>query len=974
MLAITVWLMVPHIAGDLREEGDKDAGIDKEMSMWWWSRGYPDPGYIGMKYARAWDQALAMRNFPDDRDPRQAAGGSSTPGTVNYVGNWTPIGPSQNIGGRILSIAIDPSNSNHLFIGSASGGIWTSTDGGVSWHAIATGYPVLGVSSIIINPATPTTLFAGTGEIYRLDSVPANPNPNNTGFNVWKTRGTYGVGILKSTDGGASWSQVFAKNEANMFGIQRLKFNPLNPKSVFACATDGLYRSTDGGATWNRILVKAYVSDIVINAKDTTQLVVGIGNLQNTDKGIYRSTNNGGAWSKITAGLPAVFQGFIRLDNVPSSGNRDTIIASIGVDETGFANELYRSADFGATWTALSNSTHAQWQYWCAHTVAINPSNTSSLIFAGVSVYSYNIAGSSSGQIATNVHSDVHDIRFDPSNNNIVYITCDGGVYKSTDGGASFSQINNGLQAVQFYSSIGYSLTSNIDVGGLQDNGVVIYNGSTWSTFPGLGGTDGAACAISATNANTILASGDAREVHLSTNGGASSSTVLSYWGSVGDSRTAFVAPLAISASNNQIMYVATDNLHKSTNGGTSWTGSALGAGSPATTPNNFIDKIHKTGIALAVSATNPNKVYVSVSPFAQYDNDVDNLYYTPAANVLRTTTGNTPFTSIMGTAPNNLPDRYVMDFAISPTNDDSVWAVVGGFGTPHVYVTADGGLNWKPRDPGPSGGGLPDVPTNAIMYDPKDPRIMYVGNDLGVYLSTNGGSSWQDFNGGLWDATMVVDLVPAPGGKLRAATHGKGMFESVLYSIPLPVNLISFTGLDQDDHIRLSWLTSGESNLKQYQVERSTDGTTFTPIASLTPQGGPEQHAYQYNDYDRDMLAAQGQTHLLYRLQSIDLDGKSSYSNIVAINLTAAGGNITILGTTFTNTIRIQILSDIQQTAFVRLFDMSGRLLQNASYSIGSGASQIDMTGLSYLPRGIYLISVRTRQQQFTKKVMRIP
>src|SRR5579859_3050494 len=671
LLAGTTWFM----AREEGEEEDKDAGIDKEMSMWWWSRGYPDPRYIGMKYARAWDQATAMRNLADDHNPKQAAGAGGTPGTANYTGNWAPIGPSKTIGGRILSIAIDPSNSNNLFIGSASGGIWNSTDGGANWHAIATGFPVLGVTSIIINPVSPTTLFAGTGEIYRLDSVPANPNPNTTGFNVWKTRGTYGVGILKSTDGGTTWSQVFAKNEVDMFAIQRLKFNPRNPNSVFACATDGLYRSTDGGTTWSRILAKAYVSDVAINAKDTTQLVVGIGNLANTDKGIYRSINNGNTWSKITSGLPGSFQGFIRMDNVPSSGNRDTIIASIGISEAGGVNELYRSTDFGATWTVLSNSTHCQWQYWCAHAVAINPSSTNKLIFAGVSIYSYNLTGFSSAQIAGNVHSDVHDIRFDPSNNNNVYITCDGGVYKSTNGGGSFSQINNGLQAVQFYSSIGYSLTTNIDVGGLQDNGVVVYNGSTWSTFPGLGGTDGAACFISPANDNTILASGDARQVFLSTNGAGSSSQVLPYWGSVGDSRTAFVAPLAISASNDQIMYVATDNLHKSTNGGSTWSGSALGPGAPATTPVNFIDKIHKTAIALAISPTNPNKVYVSVSPFAQYDNDVDNLYYTPSANVLKTTTGNTPFTSIMGTAPNNLPDRYVMDFAISPTNDDSVWA-----------------------------------------------------------------------------------------------------------------------------------------------------------------------------------------------------------------------------------------------------------------------------------------------------------
>lgn len=952
------------------EKEERDAGIDKELSQWWWSKGYPDPRNIDGKYAKAWERALEMRQA-ESYNVKMAEGTNASSGILFSNGNWAPIGPSQNIGGRILSIAIDPSNGSNLFIGAASGGIWKSTNGGGSWQSVSTGFPVLGVSSIIINPVNANILFAGTGEVYRLDSVPANPNPNTTGFNVWKTRGTYGVGILKSTDGGATWSQVFVKNEVNMFAIQKLKFNPLNPNTIYACATDGLYRSTDGGTTWNLVLGKAYVSDVVIDARDTTQLVIGVGNLQNTDKGVYKSTNNGTAWTKITSGLPASFQGFIRFDNVPSRGNRDTIIASIGVSEAAGVDELYRSVNFGTTWTVLPGSTHTQWQYWCAHALAIDPSNTDNLIYAGVSVYSYTVSGSNSGSIAGNVHSDIHDIKFDPSNSNNVYITCDGGVYKSTDGGNNFSQIDNGLQAVQFYASVGYSMTSNILVGGLQDNGVVMYNGSTWNTYPG-GYGDGAACFIDPTSNNNILTSGDARCVYLSNNGGASASQVLPYWGSVGDSRTAFVAPLAISKSNNQVMYVATDNLHVSTNGGATWSGSALGRGAPATTPNNFIDKIHKTGIALAISPTNAKKLYVSVSPFAQYDNDQDNLYYTPSANVLKTTTGNTPFTSIMGSSPNNLPDRYIMDFAINPKNDDSVWVVVGGFGTPHVYMTGNGGATWISKDPGPSGDGLPDVPANAILFDPNNPKIIYVGNDFGVYLSTDEGATWQDFNRGLWDATQVVDLVPGPNNKLRAATHGKGMFETVLYSIILPVSLLNFTGEDQGDHIQLNWQTLQENTLSHFELERSTDGTNFSRVAFVWPRGGTGQNSYMYNDYDERRLAAQGQNHLQYRLKSLDLNGNSTWSNIVSINL-ATTSSVTLIGTAFESSLKIRVISDISQTVTLQLYDMSGKLLLNKNIPVTIGTNEINLDHLSGLARGLYLLTTRTRKQQFTQKVTRL-
>jgi photosystem II stability/assembly factor-like uncharacterized protein len=965
--SIGVIIFVRSSTGEEQEE--KDAGIDKEMSQWWWSRGYPDPRNIDAKYAKAWERALEMRQAGSD-NVKMAAGTNASSGILFSNGNWAPIGPSQNIGGRILSIAVDPSNGNNLFVGAASGGIWKSTDGGANWQHVSTGYPVLGVSSIIIDPANANILFAGTGEVYRLDSVPAKPNPNNTGFNAWKTRGTYGVGILKSADGGATWSQVFVKNEVNMFAIQRLKFNPLNPNTIYACATDGVYRSMDGGTAWNRVLSKAYVSDIAIDARDTTELVIGVGNLGNTDKGVYKSTNNGAAWTQITSGLPASFQGFIRFDNVPSSGNRDTIIASIGVDELG-SDELYRSTDFGTTWAVLPGSAHSQWQYWCAHAVAIDPANTNKLIFAGVSVYSYNISGSTSSSIAGNVHSDIHDIKFDPSNSNKVYITCDGGVYKSTDGGSNFTPIDNGLQAVQFYASVGYSMTSNILVGGLQDNAVVVYNGSTWNTYPG-GYGDGAACFIDPTSNSNILTSGDARNVYLSNNGGASASQVLPYWGSAGDSRTAFVAPLAISKSNNQVMYVATDNLHVSTNGGASWSGSGLGAGAPATTPNNFIDKIHKTGIALAISPTNAKKLYVSVSPFAQYDNDQDNLYYTPSANVLRTTTGNTPFTPIMGSSPNNLPDRYVMDFAINPKNDDSVWVVVGGFGTPHVYMTGNGGATWVSKDPGPSGGGLPDVPANAILFDPNNPKLIYIGNDFGVYLSTDQGTTWQDFNKGLWDATQVVDLVPGPNNKLRAATHGKGMFETILYSIVLPVNGLNFTGKDAGDHIQLNWQTLQENGLDHFELERSTDGIHFSRITSVWPKGGAGPNSYIYNDYDERQLASQGRSNLQYRLKSVDLNGNSTWSDIVSINL-AITGSVTLMGTAFESSLKIRVISDMSQTVTLQMYDMSGKLVLSKSIPVSSGSNEINLDNLSGLARGMYLFTARTRTQRFTQKVTKL-
>ena len=752
-----------------------------------------------------------------------------------------------------------------------------------------------------------------------------------------------------------------------------MRFDPTNPNTIYAAATDGLYRSTNSGTSWTRILAKNYVSDVVIDAKNNNEIVVGVGNLLDVDKGVYRSADGGSTWTKIGSALPAAtaFQGSIHFDNVTSVGNRDTIWASIGVDETGSAKELYLSNDFGLTWAAQSNSTHASYQFWYAHVVAINPGTTSKLLFGGVDLYS-GTTGSpfTSSGITGSVHPDIHDIKFDPSNNNYVYVACDGGMYRSSTAGSSgsFSAINNGLVAIQFFSTIGVSSSASsasVVVGGLQDNNVWKYsNTGTWSN---LGGSDGGACFFDPTNNSNVVTSNDARQVYYSTSGGSTSgaSQVLAYWGEVHDSRTAFIAPLAISKSSPSTIYVGTDELFKSTNVGGTWTGGTSNGANPGT---NYIDAIHKTAIALAISPTSANKVYVSTSPFAQYDGDVDSIYYNPSSNVQRITTGVTPFTKINGSGATALPNRYIMHFAISPTHDDSVWVAIGGFGSGHVYVTGDGGTTWTNKDPGPSSGGLPDVPANAVMIDPNNSKIIYVGTDLGVYVSPDNGTTWQDFNNGFWDGTLVMDLEPYPGNKILAATHGKGAFISPLYSVSLPVTLTSFTGYNNNNgYDLLQWSTSIESNLKEYDLERSSDGTTFSQITSVAAKNIDNSN-YSYND---NISGLQNVSTLYYRLRIVNSDGTFAYSNVVPITLNPQPG-IAIAGNPFNDQFTIIFTTLASQHADMLLLDASGRVLIRRNYTTQVGTSNIVVQNLGSLAKGVYLLEFITPTQRFTRKVVK--
>jgi hypothetical protein len=912
------------------EENEKQSGAARQLNSWFHAKAYPNPENLSEKYQKGWLQHLEIIR-------RTEAIYSRTESQSNWaqLGYCTDNGGSR-IGGRIVCMAIDPNNTNNLWVGSASGGIWKSTNAGSSWSSVTTNLPVLGVSSILVDPSNSNTIYAGTGEVYHTEvSV--------MGYNVWKTRGTYGIGIIKSTDGGSNWSQVMTKSSSDLFAIQSMAFLPGNSATIFACATDGLHRSTDNGASWTKIYTGINVRDIAINPSNTDQMVISVGNMTNTTKGIFRTTNGSNAsptWTQITSGLPASYQGHIKLDNSGSG----VLAASIGVS-SGSSNEVYRSTDFGANWSVLGTSNHCSYQFWFAHTVAVNPFATDSLMFGGVNLYRYRVSTAVRVQ-ESGPHSDHHDIKFDPVYRGRVYVCNDGGVYKSTDGGNSFTAVNTGLNATQFYSSLGVSRQSaNVMAGGLQDNGQVIFNGTNW-VQPSWSGGDGTAAAIHPTNDDIILISRDARAIKRSSNGGTSGGELSSsYWGFVGDSRTAFAAPIVFAPSDGSIAYQASDNIHISTDAGASFSNNVLGGGAPASTPNAFIEQQHKTAIALAVSPTNSSKIYVSTSPYAQADNDVNTIYVNGQPNILKTTTpATTPYTSIKG----SLPDRFVMDFAISRFNDDSVYVVLGGFGTSHVYLTPDGGTTWNSI-----GAGLPDVPFNAILIDPVNPRTIYAGSDFGVYVSPDRGATWYAYNTGFYDATMIYDLQVDANNKLIAATHGKGVFRSDLFTTgTLPVTLVSFSGTGHTGYNHLKWIAAQENNFSHYELERSSNGSSFQRITSIPGRNTQTETTYEYDD----------QTQLFecyYRLKMVDADGSYRYSSVIFIRKSAGVNFFQAIGNPFTDNIVLRYTLSSDKRIHVQLLNSAGALVKKQDYAVTAGQGSYTINHLGHLPAGTYILTI---------------
>ena len=407
---------------DLNEEVAQETnGADGQLDNWFWQKGYPHPEDLTKKYQQAWSQFLDLQNNVPDQTANRSLN----------TANWVSVGPKV-FGGRVLSLAINrlanAGGSRTIFAGSASGGIWKTYTGGIgatAWQPVITNTNVLGVSSIVYHPTDTSILLAGTGEVYRVETVTNGSNSTNqTGNNgrvVWKTRGTYGIGILRSTDAGATWTNSLSATMPDLFGIQKIKFDPTNASIVYACGTDGLYKSTNAGASFTKIFSLVYVNDIVINPANNQEILIANGNLNSTSKGLWRSTNGGTNFTQLTSGLPTAsqYKGFISL-TIAGTVAPYTVIAGVGKGDVVTPNsynekEVYRSTNFGTTWTLISNSNHSSYQAWFAHCITPFPvtggTSTSKFFMAGVSRYVFTISGSTgtrttiaSGSATTNTY------------------------------------------------------------------------------------------------------------------------------------------------------------------------------------------------------------------------------------------------------------------------------------------------------------------------------------------------------------------------------------------------------------------------------------------------------------------------------------------------------------------------------------------------------------------------------------------
>lgn len=926
------------------EEGEGIPGIMKAMDLWSDMRTYPNPQMDARPFTAAYIQSRAMKL---DRRSQLFSRMSS---------GWTALGPL-NFSGRILCLGFDPNNANVIWAGSAGGGLWKTTNGGtgasdgINWTYIPTGFPALSYASIAIDPNNSNIVYAGTGEVYNSNAAASGP----TGAGHVRTyRGSYGVGILKTTDGGITWTKSLDFSYDNLKGIADLAIDPNNSNIVYAATSDGLYRTTDAGASWTLLPgLPTMAQDLCYKPGNSNVLYVGFGDFTPSTSGIYKSTNAAAttpSFTKLSSGLPTTISGKIQLSI--SANNTSKVYASIGADpNTADAQGMWVSTNEGSSWsqpgTKASNRNILTNQGWYAHDVAADPANAQKVYWGELDMYLstdgaktfakksnwYNwnvnnktIGTTQEGINSAYVHADVHRIYATAANT--IYMCTDGGIFKSSDGGSSFITLNGGLNTSQIYSNVSISQSDpDFMLGGLQDNEAFVYEGQPGCRRIGSLG-DGFHTAIDPSNDNNCFVASYYLNVKKSTNHASSFSTVINLNdGTPPSEAVCFNAPYVICPSNPNIMYAGSYRIRKSTNQGSTW---SVVTGALSTSNTNII--------YIQPAPTNENIVYVSVAPG---DGQRSKLF--------KTTNGFSSFSEITGT----LPDRYYTDIAVDPTDPNRIAVTLSGFGSSHLYMSYDGGSTWSN-----AGTGLPDVPANTVMFNPDNPAQLYIGNDLGVYFannvpSTSPGSvtslTWNAYNEGFDDAAMVSDLLVTSESKLRIATYGRGLWERDMAPMAtLPVSFTDFTALAQEAGNLLQWKVQSQSNVARYEVEFSSDGIQFSAVAAVPAKSSAAPITYSY------LHRIAHSSDAYYRIKVIDEDGKFEYSVIRMIkgvkDLVPVLAYPNPTGGRFT----IKASATAAGTADIQIWSSDGRLLKRQKASLQAGVNEIGVD-ISSLPTAVY-------------------
>lgn len=640
------------------------------------------------------------------------------------VSNWTPIGPFTHVNtgswssgqGRVNFVYVDPTNANTLYIGAPAGGIWKSTNNGSTWTPLSDELPQIGVSGIAVDHTNPNVIYIATGDKDASD--------------------TYSIGVLKSTDGGATWNTTgltFA-NTSTLAGD--IIMNPTDPNMLWVATSVGLYRTLNGGTTWTMEQTGDFSQGSIRVKPGDSNTVYAV-----TTNKFYRSTNAGDTFATIITGLP-ISSGRMLLDVTPANANYVYILSTTTSDAL---QGIYRSTNGGTNWTKTSGTTNIleSTQAWYDLALAVSDTNADEIFTGCLNVWKSTNGGAAVTKVnnwnapnaAAYTHADIHFLRYYGGK---LYAGTDGGVYVSSDNGTNFTDLTAGLQISQFYKIAVSKQSADKMVGGLQDNGGHAYSGNQWKNFYGADGMDTAIDPNNSDKYYGFIQNGSS--LYISADAGNSLGSSV---GSPGGVDGNWVTPLMANAAGE--LFSGFAGLFKLV--GSAWVQQNTG------------------------SVGTGNLEHIAIDP----SND-NNMYVVNGSGLYKSTDKGITFTLAYSAASN------ITSVCVHSSDSNIIYITTSGTGGQALKST-NGGTAFTSFSTG-----LPSIGKNVIRHQGRNTlNPLYLGTSLGVYYRDDSMTQWEPFDSNLPNVSVTDLEVNLEDSKLTAATYGRGIWQT-----PIPVEVPS--------------------------------------------------------------------------------------------------------------------------------------------------------------------------------------
>ncbi|MDN4164497.1 hypothetical protein QWY31_03235 [Cytophagales bacterium LB-30] len=735
------------------------------------------------------------------------------------------IGPAL-MSGRITDIAGHPTNNRVIYVGTAGGGVWKSSDGGLFFTSIFDDYNQ-SIGCIAIDPNKPdNVIWVGTGETWTRNSV------------------SYGDGLYKSTDGGSNWKKMGFENSDR---ISSIVINPNNSDEVYVGVLGalwgdsnerGVYKTTDGGATWERLLAgtnNTGCSDLVMDPKDPNTLYASFWEFRRTaysfssggaNSALYKSTDGGKNWVKIHKGFPAGPYGRIAFTLAPSNPSIQYAVVEAKEDKG-----LYRSDDAGASWTKLNGDFGLTVRPFYFSRIVVDPRNPD-VVYKGGLYGSVSLDGGKTFKNMGAMHADIHDIWIDLNDSDRLYVGTDGGVYRSYNAGTTLEMVGN-LPVSQFYHvSLDNEEPYNV-YGGLQDNG-------SWygpsSSPSGIEARDWSS--VGAGDGFRVLRHPTKKIIYSEMQGAENiwrfdiernQTKVVKPFPTKGEPKYRFNwnAPIELSPNQPDRLYVGSQFLMRSNDMGDNWEKI-----SPDLTTNDPAKQMQANSGGISVDNSGAEN-HCTIFTIAESPLDENVIWVgTDDGNVQLTQNGGKTWTNVVANIPELPKNTWCYHIEASNFDKGIAYAVFDGHTRndmkPYAYKTTDFGKTWTSII-------TPDVHGFArnIQEDYVNQDLLFLGTELGLFVTIDGGKNWSKFTNNMPAASVHYLALHPKTNDLVVATHGRGI---IIIDDISPLRQINQEVLQKEVHFFKSptFVMSEQSSFGGTSTETQYVGPNPNPNAKI--------------------------------------------------------------------------------------------------------------------------------------------